>query len=331
MSPLSYIKRFRNLQKAYTGSLSNLAFLFYLADYFSSFVIHGASFFDYFAYGFYKTRNKYKKEYITYRRHKKIQRICNPDRKEIEICRDKRAFNNRFSLYIQRGWLDVDKSSYDQFYEFINKSKGKIFIKGADGFCGNDVRSIIKENINPNRLYKELKSKGNYILEEGINQSKELSEFNFSSVNTIRITTIYNPDLEEVIIMKANIRLGRKNSDIDNLHAGGLAAHIDTDSGIIYSPAYDKNNNFFIHHPDSNKQIVGYKIPYWEECKEFISEVAKQLPKVRYVGWDIVGLENGRFCLIEANDNADHDIQQLNGKGLWKEYRTILNTLKLIK
>lgn len=331
MSPLSYIRRFRDLQKTYTGSPSNFAFLFYLADYILSFVIHGASFFDYFAYDFYKSRNKRKKDFITYRRHKKIQKICNPDRNEILICRDKRAFNNRFSPYIQRKWLDVDKSTYEQFHNFINTSKGKIFIKGADGFCGNDVRSEIKENINPERLYRELQSKGNYIIEEGIRQSKELSEFNPTSVNTIRITTIYDPNIDKVYIMKANIRIGRKNSDIDNLHAGGLAAHIDINTGIIYSPAYDKNNNFFIYHPDSKKQIVGYQIPFWEECKKFVVEAAKSLPGVRYIGWDIVAMEKGNFCLIEANDNADHDIQQLNGKGLWKEYKTILNTLKLLK
>ena len=80
-------------------------------------------------------------------------------------------------------------------------------------------------------------------------------------------------------------------------------------------------------HPITGKQILGYQIPYWEECKKFAEKAARHIPTVRYVGWDIVIMENGDFLLIEGNDNADHDFQQLHNKGLWKEYKVLLKQL----
>ena len=86
--------------------------------------------------------------------------------------------------------------------------------------------------------------------------------------------------------------------------------------------------NFFFNHPITGKQIIGFKIPYWQECKEFVMKAARHIPTVRYVGWDIVLLEGGKFLLVEGNDNADHDFQQLHYRGLWKDYKKILKQLK---
>ena len=77
----------------------------------------------------------------------------------------------------------------------------------------------------------------------------------------------------------------------------------------------------------NGKQIIGFKILEWEKCKHFIENAARRMPTVRYVGWDLVIRPDGEMCLIEANDNADHDFQQLHNKGLWKEYKDILKNL----
>ena len=84
----------------------------------------------------------------------------------------------------------------------------------------------------------------------------------------------------------------------------------------------------YIYHPLTDRQILGYHIPYWNECKLFIEKAVRKLPTVRYVGWDIVIGMNGNFSLIEANDNADHDFQQLYNKGLWKEYCQVLKKIR---
>ena len=42
----------------------------------------------------------------------------------------------------------------------------------------------------------------------------------------------------------------------------------------------------------------------------------------------MVILKDGDFALIEANDNADHDGQQIRYRGMWKDYNDILKNLR---
>ena len=93
---------------------------------------------------------------------------------------------------------------------------------------------------------------------------------------------------------------------------------------MIYTIGYDAHNTTDIVHPITGKQIIGAQIPYWEECKTFVERAARHIPSVRYIGWDIVIQSGGHFLLIEGNDNADHDFQQLHNCGLWKQYQSII-------
>lgn len=327
---LKYIHKFNNLYKKHLGEKILLFYPLTVLDYIFSFCIHGSSITDYFSYNFYKLNHKGRKDYITLRRHRYIQKKCN-DKNKIKFCRDKVLFNQKFSNLLGRRWLNVDEASLEEFSRFVNEMNGEIFIKGKEGFCGNDVtfKKLDDKEIKP--LFSELKSKGNYIIEERIVQKGEINEFNNSSVNTIRMTTLYNPFTKEVKIMKANIRFGIKGSPIDNLHAGSVAAHIDIPTGIIFQPGFDKENNPYIYHPTSNRQIVGFQIPYWDECKNYIISAAMRIPEIGYIGWDIVSKGDGSFCLIEANDNGDHDIQQINYKGLWPLYKKTLKSFQMSK
>ena len=55
--------------------------------------------------------------------------------------------------------------------------------------------------------------------------------------------------------------------------------------------------------------------------------MARVVPEVGYVGWDIVALQDGTFAVIEGNDNADHDVQQIDGNGIWPIYKRIIKQL----
>lgn len=117
---------------------------------------------------------------------------------------------------------------------------------------------------------------------------------------------------------------GTKKNNVDNFHFSGIGANINIETGIIDTIGYDAHNNTYIVHPITGKQIIGAQIPYWEECKTFVERAARHIPSVRYIGWDIVIQSGGHFLLIEGNDNADHDFQQLHNCGLWKQYQSII-------
>ncbi|MDE5807427.1 MAG: hypothetical protein K2H76_04870, partial [Muribaculaceae bacterium] len=302
----------------------------YLIDFLGAYFSQGASINDYFVYKFFLLRPAGRRKYITYKRYHKILSVCNPERPEIEKFRNKILFNKIFGKYLGRKWLDFSKATYQDFLDFINDCQSStIFVKDIAGYRGIGVRAYQKKQIDPQALFSELKSdsKAQYVIEEKISQTGELADFHPWSINSIRIITVYDSENDKVHIMSANIRTGRNKDVRDNLHSGGIACQIDVESGIVFSPGFNQYNELFLTHPDTGKQFIGFHVPYWEECKVYIAKVAKEMPKVRYVGWDVVSKGDGTFVLIEGNDNADHDLQQLNNKGLWDEYKVILNKI----
>lgn len=330
MNPIAFFKRFNQLLKIHIGGENHIQKLGYLLDYLGAYITQGASINDYFAYKFFLLRYNGRKEYITYRRYHRILNTCNPNKTEIEKFRNKITFNKTFEKHLGRRWLDFSEASFKEFSKFVSDCNEKIFVKAINSYRGIGVEAYDKNNTDFQSLYTKLKNDHhtNYIIEEKISQMGELADFHPWSINSIRILTVYDTIHDKVHIMNANIRTGSNRDIRDNLHSGGIACQIDIDTGIVYSPGFNQYNELFLTHPDTGKQFIGFKIPYWEECKSYIIKVAKEIPTVRYIGWDIVSKGDGTFTLIEGNDNADHDIQQLNNKGLWKQYKAVLNNIK---
>lgn len=325
MNLKKFSARFREMRSNYIGpKFSFVQKLFYMVDYVFAFIIHGASISDYFAYGFYKLRYNGRKEYITYRRYHVIQNKCNKISDRC-LCREKNKFNNLFKEFLGRDWLDINNSNEMQFVSFCRKYP-VIFIKEINGYRGIGTRKVETENLNAKKMYDELISDtdSHYIAEEQITQIRELSDFHPWSINTIRIVTLFDNKNDKVHIMNARLRVGNEKNSVDNLHFGGIGANIDISTGIINSEGRDAKNKIYISHPITGKVFPGFEIPYWKDCITYIEKAARLLPTVRYVGWDVVIKENGTFLLIEANDNADHDFQQLFCGGLWKQYKSII-------
>ena len=325
MNVHSFFSRFEEVRDIYIGK--NLSFsrkLFYYIDWLFAYFIHGASINDYFAFGFYDLRYSGRSKYITYRKYLKIQKFCNK-KDDIILCRDKIQFNEYFSDYIGRKWLNMKTATFEEFESFLQENP-VFFVKDIYGYRGLGVRKFLSSQVDGKILYEELHSsiKSHYILEEEIKEINDLHEFHPWSINTIRIITIYDDVCQDVKIINARIRIGNNKNAVDTLHYGGIGANIDIDTGIINSMGRDAKNRRYIFHPITQKQIVGFQVPYWKECISYITNVAKLLPTVRYVGWDIVIQPNGSFLLIEANDNADHDFQQLFCGGLWPKYKKYL-------
>lgn len=142
-----------------------------------------------------------------------------------------------------------------------------------------------------------LKMKG-AIVEELIQQDEEMASFHPSSINTIRYTVDYQDGYVDRIY--AMIRLGVGNSQVDNTSAGGICAAIDLETGIIVSKGFRRDGKQFIFHPDSGKQIIGTKIPKWDELNETIDRIRPKDTTVHFVGWDMALSKDG-WCVVEGN------------------------------
>ena len=126
----------------------------------------------------------------------------------------------------------------------------------------------------------------------------------------------------------ALIRIGRKGRTVDNFHHFGVGAQVDVETGYVFTKGIDKTGMQYVLHPDSNKAILGFKVPFWDEIRATVLKAAMVRPDVRYVGWDVTINKEGKIILIEGNDRADPDLAQMSDKtGKWQAYKELMEQI----
>lgn len=289
-----------------------------ILDFLISIPIYGLGINDYLQYEFYKKRHADRKTFVVHRKRMKIVKTFNREDNRV-IFDNKEKFNEVFTEYIGREWLDMKVSNFTSFKNFVNKLD-KFIVKPSAGSHGKGISFIhVNEIKDLKKLYEDLKEEG-ALLEEVISQHEEMSEFNPTSVNTLRVVTLLCPD-NKVRVMTANLRMGNGKRYADNFHHNGIASLLDVETGIVITMGIDRDFNRYILHPYSGKQIIGFQVPYWENVVEKCKQAAKVMPTVGYVGWDVAIGSKGKIYIIEGNAAADPDISQMPDQiGKWPLY-----------
>lgn len=211
-----------------------------------------------------------------------------------------------------------DKEQLDSFA----CKNGRFILKPIDSSGGRAVKIVDRDGYSFETLISEY-PKG-FIAEEIIQNVDELKQFNPSSLNTVRITTVRLKDSVEIGF--CFIRFGRAGKCVDNGFSGGLMCNIDDETGIITS-AVDETGKYYILHPDSQLQIVGLRIPRWNEAIELSKELALVIPDNRYTGWDLA-LTNQGWILVEGNCKSQFIGPQLSErKGIRRKFDSYLEEL----
>ncbi len=134
------------------------------------------------------------------------------------------------------------------------------------------------------------------------------------TVNTIRLITLRDIHTHQFKIFFAVQRIGTSATiPVDNGSRGGLVAKIDLDTGILSEARCLHNRNVYKVHPDSGASIEGAQIPNWEKIKKQMLELANKMPYMHFIAWDILIMEDGEICIIEANTSSGVNIIQLWG------------------
>ena len=306
------------INTAFSPKISKFQKIRIAGDYFFNLIFFRVRMLDYFQYGFYYRKRADKKRFITFDRLLTIINICN-SKKERYIFDSKPEFNKVFGEFLGREWLDMSSANYEDFKLFAERHS-TIFVKRPQGMFGQGVSLIkVAEIESLEKAYQELKEE-KALMEEVINQHLDLAEFNPSSANTLRLVTLLCED-NTVKVMAAVLRIGRKGKVADNFHHKGIAAIIDIETGIVITPGVDNEYKRYVIHPDSQKPIVGFKIPKWEDLLIKVKKAALIIPSVRYVGWDVTVDKNGVIMIIEGNFGPDPDVLQIpDGIGKWPLY-----------
>ena len=156
-------------------------------------------------------------------------------------------------------------------------------------------------------VYEYIISHGRGIVEEFITQHPTTAAFNSKSCNSMRIVTMNLNN--EFKILGGVFRVGIDN-EFDNWSAGGIIAGLDIKTGKINTDGSDKNGHKFIVHPNSKIKFKGYQIPCWKKVVKALEEASKMLPKMPYIGWDVVITDQEEVEFIEGNHNHDITILQ---------------------
>lgn len=253
-------------------------------------------------YMFYDLENKnyYERKAYVSDAERYIYTYTMGDISDIQTFLDKTNTYKRFAPYYKREAIVVTKSSkYDEFKEFVQRHPQFVCKKAcASRGSGVELIDVNKCGKTEEELFKSIVSKGKHLLEEKIIQDNKMSFLNKSSVNTVRCITFKTRDRVEVAF--TFLKVGRKGSFVDNGGAGGILVGIDKLTGILNSNGYDEYNVQYEKHPDNNVIFKGYQLPDWDEMREMCKEMAKVVPTVNYVGWDVAYSEKG-WVIIEGN------------------------------
>jgi len=272
-----------------------------------------AAFYDYLEFEFYSLNKEQRKTYLTSGKNNEIIKKFN-NKNYWDILDDKSKFNEQFKKYINREYLKP-YSTEEEFNNFI-KHKDKIIIKPINGIGGDGIKIINTNNCN----YWEIKK---YLIEDVIIQNKELADLYDKSVNTIRIFTFC--DGQNSYLLQAILKIGN-NSITDNFSSGGMYAFLD-EKGIVITPAIDKDDNNFEIHPISKKQILGFKVPLFDDAVELVLKASKEIPQIGYIGWDVAISKKYGPLLIEGNSYPAQDLTQYPKLNLGT-YSVMMETIK---
>lgn len=270
------------------------------------FNIRGYYYYDYFDYELYHRKIEEAEKFMSRRYWSKVYKVCN-NKRYTNILRDKQKFNKKFNKYVNRDFLNIDQISLEEFKDFVKKHP-KFFGKPLTGTGGYGAGVIDTAGKNIEKLYKVCKD-NKYIIEEIVEQHKEMAKFNKTTVNTIRLYSLLCAD-NSVKVMMANIRTGRQGKDVDNFHCGGMTAVINPRTGKVVSDAIDLHHNLSNVHPDSKVKFKGFQIPFWDKVVKAVEEMAPLFPQMRHIGWDIAITKDGNIEFIEGNSMPNFDVAQ---------------------
>lgn len=240
---------------------------------------------EYFAYGFPSFDNNKRREFISDLERIKLCDAFNLKENKI-IFDDKSLTYKYFKDFYKRDVMFVkDENDKDSFIQFVSKHH-IIIVKPVDGSFGCGIQKF--EVDDKEKAFAEILKMCKHtsklcVVEEVMENVKEFGEFHSQSLNTIRICTIRMDDRVEIIAPFARIGVG--NSIVDNAGSGGIIGSIDIATGKIFA-AGNEFGEKISYHPDSNKEIIGFAIPRWDEVINIAKQCAQVIPTNRYVGWD---------------------------------------------
>lgn len=187
---------------------------------------------------------------------------------------------------------NINTYQLDCFFKILTKWGGENVHRleiSPSGMFINRQRASVED-------LKQLTSNGMYVMQRTVVQHPELNRINPSSVNTVRMVTIH--DGVKVRNLANFIRMGVKNSLVDNISQGGIGCGIHPD-GTLMKEGFDGMIRID-RHPDSGQIFEGFAIPHYAQALDLVRQMHQSFHCFFLIGWDIAFTEKGPV-VIEGN------------------------------
>lgn len=272
---------------------------------------------DYFVIGNGYSLSWYEKSrFFTLKKSNRLEKnVNNPE--YIHLLENKAESLSLFKDLVLRNWLYAPKSSFSEFKEFVGKTP--VFIaKPVGGVCGRGIeKHFVAETSEEelNTLYNQFVA-NDMLLEECLKAHDDIY-LETTALSTFRIYTMIDQQ-GDVHVLKAKYRVGTGKAITDTAD-GCIAYPISIEYGVIEGPGINEvlNSKQYFYHPNCDKLVVGMRIPMWNQALEVVTQAAKMIPQIRYIGWDLAITNNG-VEIIEGNHNPYHGTFEIMGsERLW--------------
>ncbi len=272
--------------------------LWIAADMVWSAAVHETGFTDYQDWDFHLLKHRERITYMTHPKSNHIAQLVNqkPFRHHFA---DKSQFVKLFAPWVGRETLDVRTATVGELEAFVVKH-GSVMAKVTDKDGGQGIeRKSASDIADFDEFRKELLSHEQYLVEQIIPQHPNMAALNGSSVNSLRIVSYF--DGEKVHVLARVLKMGN-GGIIDNFAHGGMYTMLD-ENGVALHAAFDMAGDAFEVHPISGITIRGFTVPMYDKVLELVDEIARVVPQIPYVGWDIA-ISPDRPVVIEGNYNT---------------------------
>ena len=219
---------------------------------------------------------------------------------------------------------------YDNDYEpvlkdnFLNCFNGfdKLIVKSSKGLGGHSIKLFKRsgkkffddENNEMTLDYLESIYKTDFLIQECFIQNNFMSQFNNTSVNTIRVNTYRDVITGEIHFLGAIMRIGKHGSIVDNTSSGGVAIGIDT-NGKLANLCIDDFGARTVCFNGIDFSKNSFEIPNYESIKNFSIKISKRFPHISLFALDIAIDIHDNPKIIEVNVNkfTEDFIQRTQG------------------
>lgn len=162
---------------------------------------------------------------------------------------------------------------------------------------------------------------GQWLVQDRVEQDAQMSRFNPTTLNAIRVVTFLRRD-GAVDIDLALARFGMPGAQTDLPATGAVVVRVDTETGTLEAVGHRRPGHTprrLTVHPVSKRPYAKEVIEGWDSVVELVTRAAQVAAPNVYIGWDVVKTSEGPK-ILEGNHDSSLKFLQTGPRGVLTDW-----------